>query len=238
MWKRGIRAPGRVVTDYASFVDLAPTFIEVAGLDWGETGMAPAAGRSLMDIFRSGKAGRVNPSRDHVLLGQERHDAGRPHDWGYPIRSILKDGWIYMHNFEPSRWPACNPETGYLNTDGGATKTDILDAHRRNPGDPHWVMCFGRRGAEELYDIEKDPDCITNLAAVPGLQERKALLKRQLFDELRAQEDPRMFGNGGVFEAEPYANEAQRGFYERFMKGEKVKAGWVNDTDFEKAPME
>jgi N-sulfoglucosamine sulfohydrolase len=39
-----------------------------------------------------------------------------------------------------------------------------------------------------------------------------------------------------VFEAEPYAHPAQRNFYERYMKGEKVKAGRVNDTDFEPAP--
>ncbi|HPA19099.1 MAG TPA: sulfatase [Verrucomicrobiae bacterium] len=238
MWKRGIRAPGRVVTDYVSFIDFAPTFIDVAGLKWDQTGMAPPAGRSLTDIFASEKAGRVNPARDHVLLGQERHDTGRPHDWGYPIRSILQDGWLYMNNFEPTRWPVGNPEAGYLNTDGGATKTFILDAHRKDPRDKYWAMCFGKRVREELYDLAKDPDCITNLAAQPDQQERKARLKGQLFDELKAQEDPRMFGNGGVFEAEPYANPAHRGFYERYMRGEKIKAGWVNDTDFEKAPLD
>jgi N-sulfoglucosamine sulfohydrolase len=69
-----------------------------------------------------------------VLLGQERHDGGRPHDGGYPIRSLVTDGWLYLHNFEPARWPAGNPETGYLNTDGGATKTVILDAYLRPRG--------------------------------------------------------------------------------------------------------
>ena len=29
-----------------------------------------------------------------------------------------------------------------------------------------------------------------------------------------------------------------RGFYERFMGGEKLKAGWVNDTDFAPAPLD
>ena len=147
MWKRGIRAPGRVVSDFVSFIDFAPTFVEVAGVAWAQTGLAPAAGRSLTDIFRSDKAGRVNPARDHVLLGQERHDTGRPHDWGYPIRSLVTDGWMYLRNFEPSRWPAGNPEAGYLNTDGGATKTVILDAHRRYAGDRHLAACFGRRVA-------------------------------------------------------------------------------------------
>ena len=238
MWKEGIRVPGRTVTDFVSFIDLAPTLVEVAGLTWDQTGMAPAAGHSLSDVLRSDRAGRVNPTRDHVLLGQERHDVGRPHDWGYPIRSIVTDGWIYLHNFEPTRWPAGNPETGYLNTDGGATKTLILDAHRQTPADPFWAMCFGRRGTEELYDLKSDPDCLKNLAARADQRDRKERLRKQLFDELRAQEDPRMFGKGGVFEAEPYAQPAQRNFYERYLKGEKLKAGWVNDSDFEKSPQE
>ena len=47
-----------------------------------------------------------------------------------------------------------------------------------------------------------------------------------------------MFGQGQVFEECPYAEEPMRGFYERYMKGEKLKAGWVNESDFEKAPLD
>jgi arylsulfatase A-like enzyme len=89
MWKDGLRKPGRKVSDIVSFVDLAPTFIEVAGLKWEQTGMATAAGRSLTDILLSEKSGIVNPARDHMLIGKERHDVGRPHDWGYPMRGII-----------------------------------------------------------------------------------------------------------------------------------------------------
>lgn len=163
---------------------------------------------------------------------------GRPHDWGYPIRSIIQDGWLYMRNFEPSRWPAGNPETGYLNTDGGATKTEILNAHRKDAGDPFWALCFGKHPEEELYNLKNDPDCLRNLAGSPEQQARKENLRTRLFDELKLQEDPRMFGRGEVFEAEPYAEPDTRNFYERFMKGEKLKAGWVNDSDFEKNPLD
>jgi len=44
-----------------------------AGLKWNETGMQPTVGRTLADILFSAKAGRVNPRRDHVLVGKERH---------------------------------------------------------------------------------------------------------------------------------------------------------------------
>ena len=90
--------------------------------------------------------------------------------------------------------------------------------------------------AEELYDLGKDPECMTNLAERPEARARKDALKRQLFAELRAQQDPRMFGRGSTFEEFPYAQEEVRRFYERFMASEKLHAGWVNESDFEKAP--
>ena len=60
----------------------------------------------------------------------------------------MKDGFLYLRNFEPTRWPACNPETGYLNCDASPTKTFILEAHRQDPSDRSWALAFGRRPAE------------------------------------------------------------------------------------------
>jgi N-sulfoglucosamine sulfohydrolase len=237
MWPRGIAKAGRVVDDYVSFVDLAATLIELAGVKWSATGMQPTSGRSLTDILFSDNSGRIGGRRDHVLLGQERHDVGRPHDWGYPIRGIIKDDTLYLRNYEPSRWPAGNPETGYLNTDGGPAKTDILQARRDGRETRPWDLAFGMRGAEELYDLKKDPDCLTNLAAEPGQRQRKQQLRQLMERELRAQNDPRQFGRGAVFDRYVYAEEAVRNFYERFMRGEKLTAGWVNPSDFEKGPL-
>ncbi len=47
-----------------------------------------------------------------------------------------------------------------------------------------------------------------------------------------AQGDLRMQGYGHLYEQYPGAE--INGFYERFMKGEKFKLGWVNESDFEK----
>lgn len=238
MWAKGIAGKGRVVADHISFIDLAPTFVELAGLSWAKTGMAESPGRSLTDIFRDSRSGQVNPARDHVLVGMERHDIGRPNDVGYPIRGIVKGGALYLENFEPGRWPACNPETGYLNVDGGATKTFILAAHRANAADPFWALCFGRRPAVEFYDLKADPDCVKNLATQPATEKARAALKAELFAELKAQGDPRMFGQGDIFDRYPHANPANQHFYERYMKGEKIRASWVNPTDFEPAPLD
>jgi hypothetical protein len=238
MWPAGIAGQSRVADDYISFIDLAPTFAEVAGLPWAKTGMAPSPGRSLTDIFRVNRSGQINPARDHVLIGMERHDIGRPGDVGYPIRGIVKAGQLYLENYEPSRWPACNPETGYLNVDAGATKSFILDAHRANAADPFWALCFGRRPAVEFYDLTTDRDCVKNLATVPATAAQRAALKATMETALKAQGDPRMFGQGDLFDRYPHSNTAHVNFYERYMKGEKITAGWVSPSDFEKAPLD
>ncbi len=233
MWKNGINHPGRVVDDFVSFIDFAPTFLELAGVDPAGSGMKPLTGKSLTAIFRSPAGGVVEKNRDHVLIGKERHDVGRPHDEGYPIRGIVKNSFLYIRNFKTDRWPAGNPETGYLNCDGSPTKTVILNAFRKGENLQYWLWSFGKRPAEELYNIEKDPDCIMNLAENPDFRQIKESLRDQLFSELKEQNDPRMFGKGDIFDEYPYADVKDTAFYERYMKGEKLPAGWVSPTDFE-----
>lgn len=240
MWPKGIKNPGRKITDYVSFIDFAPTFLDLAGVnDPAKHGMQPMQGKSLRPIFDSSKSGRVEAWRDHVILGQERHDYGRPGEVGYPVRSIIKDGFYYIHNFKPERWPSCNPETGYLQVDGSPTKTTVLEMRRKGESDHYWKLCFGKRPAEELYNLGKDRDCIQNLASNPEYESILKQLKQQLFKELKDQGDPRMFGNGDIFDNYGVAREGISGFYERFMKGEiKKKPGWVNPGDFEPKPLD
>ncbi len=234
MWRKGITSPGRTVDDFVSFIDFAPTFLEVAKVDREKSGMQAVTGASLTDILQSTKSGIVNPSRDHVLIGKERHDIGRPHDWGYPVRGIVRGEMLYLKNYQTDRWPAGNPETGYLNTDGSPTKTLILSRRKEPDFRSYWKQSFGKRPAEELYNIAADPDCLKNLADDPKLAKTKANLKKQLESELRSQQDPRMFGRGEIFDKYPYAQANTRNFYERYMRGEKIRAGWVNRTDFQK----
>jgi arylsulfatase A-like enzyme len=238
MWADGIKKPGRTIDDFVSFLDFAPTFLEVAGLGEADSGMLPIEGRSLVDIFASGRSGRVDPRRDHVLVGKERHDMGRPNDVGYPIRGIVTDDWLFLVNFEPDRWPGGNPETGYLNTDGSPTKTAILEMRRRGEDARYWDLAFGKRPREELYDLRQDPDCVTNLAADPAQASRRLQLRGRLLDALESQDDPRMRGEGHLFDEYPYSDKGSRGFYERYMSGETLNAGWVEPTDFETEPVE
>ena len=233
-WPAGIARPGRKVSDYVGFADLAPTFLEAAGLAWEKSGLLPASGRSLFDIFKSDGAQSL-PGRDFTLIGRERNDLGRPHDEGYPVRGIAKGGMLYLENAEPSRWPACNPETGYLDTDASPTKSFILQARRAAGKDSFWELCFGMRPGQELYDLSDDVDCVKNLAQVRTADVAK--LRTQMWAELKAQGDLRALGRGAEYEAFPHPDQRRRGFYERYMGGELLDAGWVKKDDFEKAPL-
>lgn len=233
MWKNGIQKPGRMISDLVSFVDIAPTIVQAAGIEWQNTGMADTVGRSLFPLFQN--VDLAQPHRDIVVFGKERHDIGRPDDQGYPMRGIVDGEYLYIRNYEPTRWPAGNPETGYLNCDGSPTKTEILNGRRYETDIAgRWQMSFGKRPAEELYRLKDDKYCMNNLADNLTFMKVKTSLEQKLLERLRQEQDPRIKGPADYFERLPYADKKGFQFYERFMAGEKLNAGWVNSSDFER----
>ena len=197
--------------------------------------MAPTSGQSLRGVFENRSDRNM---REHVLIGKERTDIGRPNDGGYPTRGIITKQGIYLKNFEQTRWPGGNPETGYLDCDTGKTKSLILQKHRNYPNDRSWQLCFGRRPAEEFYLFASDPDCIKNLATNEEHSTVMKTMRGTMLAELTQQGDPRMLGKGHVFDEYQHANKGHVGFYERFMKGEKLQTGWVLPSDYEKEPLD
>ncbi len=202
-WK-GVIQPGRTVDDFVNFPDVAPILMEVAGLEPHEQ----MTGSSFLNVLRSPKSGQVDPARDHVLLGKERHDTGRSNEDGtdlaYPVRAIRTKEFFYAHNIKPDRWPVGNPEFGLRNCDDSPTKS-YLTALR--PGDAeyrYYEMSFGKRPEAELYQIQKDPDCMNNLADNPEYAAVMQQLREQMDAELTAQGDPRTLGQGDVFDRYKY----------------------------------
>jgi N-sulfoglucosamine sulfohydrolase len=230
MWADGIKRKGRTITDFVSHIDFAATFLDAAGISEEESGMEAITGESLVSIFDSKKDGRVSKDRNYVLVGKERHDTGRPGDVGYPIRGIISDEYIYLKNFNPERWPTGRPETGYLDCDGGPTKTLVLDAHNTNEHQL-WARSFGKRSQEEFYDLNEDPDCMDNVAGKLDYKTNKELWSNTLTEQLEIQKDPRMTGNGDVFDKYPIFPK-QQGFYEKYMNGQEMNSAWVNKSDF------
>ena len=230
-WPIGMKHPGRVVDDFVDFTDLAATILDYADIPWNNSGMMPITGKSWRPILASHLSGRIVPERDHVLIGKERTDVGRPNNAGYPIRGIVTSEFLYLCNYEPSRWPAGNPETGYLDTDGSPTKSNILQIGRTDRANLFWRLNFGLRPDQELYDLNVDRDCIHNVASASGMEPYAIALRQRMEKMLQSQGDPRMDGRGDVFDK--YSPTTGDGFYEKFMRGEAVNAGWVEPTDFE-----
>ena len=197
-WPVGIVHPGRRAEQFVSLIDLAPTFLELFGVDSAKAGMAPITGASIADLLRD------SPKRERpfVIVGRERNDVrcrpGTESGLGYPARAIRMGSLFYVHNFAPDRWPCGNVELGLLDTDDSPTKSLIEAA---GPDDRHWQLCFGKRPADELYDLATDPDCVQNLATEQP--EKTAALRDELFAELRRQADPQILGQGDVFDAYP-----------------------------------
>lgn len=210
-WGRQITKPGRVIEDFINVRDFAPTFLATAGLEPG-----PAmTGRSFLDVLKSTQAGLIDPLRNVMLVGKERHDIGRPNDAGYPVRAIRTPQFLYVHNYEPDRWPAGNPETGYTNVDDGPTKSNVLSSF-----DQYYKLSFGKRPMEEMYDIKADPECMKNIAKDPKYAIDKRKLRERLEETLRSEGDPRVLGNADFFDTIEYTGPKKHS-YDSWLKNNK-----------------
>lgn len=211
-WKAG--APGGRSSDaLLSFVDLTATIHEATGIK------APAglhlAGRSLLGLLRG--AGDAPVHRDAVFAGRERHSSSRYNTLGYPQRCIRTGRYLFIRNFKPERWPAGpgrrlagkpgsppGPEHGGYHDIDGCPTLGFLVKHRDDPVIGRFFhLAVDKRPAEELYDIVADPGCLHNLADDPDHAATARTLRERLDAHLRKTGDPRVTGNGDIFETYP-----------------------------------
>ena len=201
------RVPGgREVDDLVGFVDLAPTILQEAGLPRRGT----MSGRGLLEILSADAGGQVGPPRA-VFSARERHSSSRHNNNAYPQRSIRKGDLLLIHNMRPQRWPAGAPRKmekgrlgpehgGYHDIDACPTLTFLIE----NRDDPQWSKYFhwavDKRPEFELYNVERDPGCLDNLAERPEHADALASLQQELRDYLRLTGDPRVLDGGEIFE--------------------------------------
>ena len=111
-WPKEVTA-GRTVDDFVNLMDLAPTFLEAAGVDLPDQ----MTGKSLLPLLQSEASGQVEDERSFVVTGRERHTGGAitggnptvEEGLPYPMRSIRTKDFLYIHNFKPDRWPVGDP---------------------------------------------------------------------------------------------------------------------------------
>ena len=233
-----VRVPGgkggRIVDDFVRLPDLAPTFMEVGGVKPPEG----LYGKTLLPLLRSDKSGQLDPTRDWVITGRERHVAtAREGNLPFPMRSLRTPEYTYIRNFASERWPMGSPKevtvdktpsaesleentrVAFADMDSSPTKAWLI-AHRN---DSQWKsfyeMAFGKRAPEELYDIRKDPDQMHNLATDPAFAQVKKQLSDRLMKALTDAKDPRVVEQPPRFELPPFTDATDE------QAGKKVPAG-------------
>lgn len=206
------RVPGgRVVDDPIGFVDLNATILAAAQVEHpakNNPALAPV-GRDFLPLLTGMKEGLVNPDQAFVFAGHERHTLTRYNDIGYPIRVLRTPQYLYLRNLRPERWPVGDPQrinkqSGkllpphvgcYRDIDDQTTLEWLVKESRSSkPYADLLELIVGRHPAEELYDIQKDPDCVHNLATNPVHADAKAKLAARMDAELKHTNDPRLYG--------------------------------------------
>ena len=209
---------GRVVDDFVNLPDLAPTFLEAAGLASPEV----MTGRSLWPVLKSNKSGLVDETRTWVVTGRERHVENARADYSpYPQRAIHTAENLLIVNFRPDRWPLGDPyrldgdnqatvdeitkttRTTYPDDDAGPTKGWLVGERNSQKWKSHYEWVYGKRPRYELYDLKKDPHETKNVADDPAYASVKADLEKRLMGVLNSTGDPRLIDDGKFFETPP-----------------------------------
>lgn len=163
-WPERIRS-GAAVKALTSNADVMPTLLEAADV------AAPT--RMQGESFLGALRGEGGSARTAVFAEKTYHEH---YD---PIRCVRTERFKYIRNFE-ERPNLVMPSDIYNST----TRQSMTD------DEAFW----GRRPAEELYDLLADPGETNNLALAPEMQEIKCGLELQLIDWMSETEDPLLKG--------------------------------------------
>jgi arylsulfatase A-like enzyme len=196
-WKNTIQ-PARSRA-FVNFIDLAPTFLSFAQLPIPKE----MTGKSFANLL----LGKTTTHRPHVFLERERHAHVRQGNLSYPARALRTERFLYIQNLLPDRWPAGDPRKihsvgSYGDVDEGPAKSLILSDTIVYSQFYQWA--FGKRPAEELYDLRTDPDQLQNRANDPAYRTELARLRRKLRQWQKQTQDPRGRSEGEQIEQYPY----------------------------------
>jgi N-sulfoglucosamine sulfohydrolase len=163
-WPEGIRGRGFESNSLISVIDIAPTFLELAGLQVGAT----FQGVSFRKCIK-------NPHSDHRQYIFAEHNW---HDYEAHERMVRTGRFLYVVNNRPNlanQGPADSnrsPSYGELKS---ARDAGILNAAQ--------VDVFMKpRAHEELFDCLNDPEQLCNIAANESFRDTLALM-RHVLDE-------------------------------------------------------
>lgn len=170
----GVTTAGSVDNEHVvAGVDLLPTLLEIAG--------APPAdgldGRSFTALLR----GEKQPGRDMVFK-EHNENAGGSRD---PMRSVQTRQFLYVFN------PWSNGQRVMATaTNGTSTCRRMKQLARTDAALAARLDLYEHRVLEELYDVERDPDCLVNLVASSEHAAELDRLRTAMADWMERTEDP------------------------------------------------
>lgn len=178
----GVIKPGAKTDAMISWIDLLPTFVELAG------GTAPKNidGRSFAAVLR----GKSTTHRKRIFAthsGDGRMNV-------YPIRSVRTDRFKYVLNLRPD----CRHTTHIdlaRGKDGLVVWQSWARAAKSSDHAAAVVRRYAQRPREELYDLKADPRETRNLAASPEHRDVLKKLRGELDQWMSAQGDSRKVFN-------------------------------------------
>lgn len=166
----GLTVPGSVGTDLVSWVDIAPTILSLAGI--------PIPHHYQGQVFLGPEAA---PARSCVFAGRDRMDESYDH-----VRVARNKRYHYIRNTFPGiPYSQRNQYMERMET------TQVLRrlAEEGSLRGAEAVWMSESKPDEELYDAERDPDMVENLAANPELDGEKAALSMALDQHLSTVRD-------------------------------------------------
>ena len=149
----GVVKPGSVDREhFISGVDFFPTVLDALGLPQPQG----LDGRSFLPLLRGeGQAGR-----DRVFTQIDKKAGGA----AVPMRCVQDRRFGYIYN----AWS--DGTYRYRNNNEGMTMRAMNEAAATDPFIAERVRMFRYRVPEELYDLQRDPDCLENLIDRPEYQ--------------------------------------------------------------------
>jgi arylsulfatase A-like enzyme len=161
-WPNGLRSAGESTKSMVSVIDIAPTFLEVAGISTPET-MQGVSFRKILD----------DPTAKTRKWAFSEHNW---HDYEAHGRSVRDGKFLLIRNSRPYLMQP-GPADALRSPTYEALKV-ARDANRLTPAQSDVFLM--PRPTVELYDTSKDPFQLTNLAGRKEFAERETQLVAML----------------------------------------------------------
>ena len=166
--KRGTRTNG-----FVSFIDFGPTLLNLASISVHKELDGQA-------FFGKGVSAADLANRDEVFGHADRFD--EKFDM---VRTYRKGKWKYIRNYQSYYADGLQNNYRYRQLAYDNWR-NLYRAERLNPVQRQF---FERRSVEQLFNLEKDPHEVTNLAADPAQSKRLAEMRELLKNKMKSIND-------------------------------------------------